>query len=259
MRAACLQLSVEPCLLEKNLSRALQMADAALAKGAQILVFPELFLTGFCYEPSLQSSPFAQDHPPYSSLDPFRALAEEHKCLIIGSLRSGRQNLGFCLDFLDGDGLQLRPKVHPFGEEKEHFDGGDCISPVATKWGQVGLQICYDLRFPEVARSLALQGADFLVTVAQFPALRREQWRTLAMARAIENQMPHLACNWARGGSSLIIDARGRVLAEAGSEETLILADIDLADRDLFRREVSCFADRRPEIYGGWEAERSNL
>ncbi len=180
----------------------------------------------------------------------------EHNCLFIGSLRSGRQNLGFCLD---GDGLQLRPKIHPFGGEKEHFDGGDFISPVATKWGRVGLEICYDLRFPEVARSLALQGADFLVTVAQFPALRREQWRALAMARAIENQMPHLACNWARGGGSLIIDARGRVLAEAGSEETLILADIDLADRDAFRREVSCFADRRPEIYGRWEAERSNL
>ncbi len=75
------------------------MAGAALAEGAEILVFPELFLTGFCYEPSLQSSPLAQDHPPYPSLDPFRALAQEHKCLIIGSLRSGRQNLGFCLDW----------------------------------------------------------------------------------------------------------------------------------------------------------------
>ncbi|MCX6676616.1 MAG: nitrilase [Methanothrix sp.] len=255
MRAACLQLCVESCRPEENLSRALQMAGAALAEGAEVLVFPELFLTGFCYEPSLQSSPLAQDLPPYHSLDPFRARAEEHNCLFIGSLRSGRQNLGFCLD---RDGLQLRPKIHPFGGEKEHFDGGDVISPVATKWGRAGLQVCYDLRFPEVARSLALQGADFLVTAAQFPERRREQWRTLARARAIENQMPHLACNWERGGGSLIIDARGRVLAEAGSEETLIWADIDLVDRDAFRREVSCFADRRPEIYGRWEAERSN-
>lgn len=256
MRAACLQLSVEPCAPEKNLSRALQMAGSALAKGAEILVFPELFLTGFCYEPYLQSSSSAHDLPPYPSLDPFRALAEEHNCLLIGSLRCGRQNLGFCLD---RGGLVLRPKIHPFGAEKEHFDGGDVISPAATKWGRAGLEICYDLRFPEVARSLALQGADFLVTVAQFPALRQGQWRALAMARAIENQMPHLACNWASGGGSLIIDARGRVLAEAGSEEALIWADIDLADRYAFRREVSCFADRRPDIYGRWEAERSNL
>jgi predicted amidohydrolase len=256
MRAACLQLSVEPCAPDKNLFRALQMADAALSKGAEILVFPELFLTGFCYAPSLQSTPSAHELPPYPSLDPFRTLARDHNCLIVGSIRSGRQNLGFCLD---GNGLELRPKIHPFAEEKVHFDGGDYISPVATQWGQVGLQVCYDLRFPEVARTLALQGADFLVTVAQFPALRRDQWRALAVARAIENQMPHLACNWARGGGSLIIDARGRVLAEAGSKEALLWADIDLADRDLFRREVSCFADRRPKVYGGWEAERSNL
>jgi predicted amidohydrolase len=231
------------------------MAGAALAGGAQILVFPEFFLTGFCYEPSLQSSSFAGDCSPYSSLDIFQALAEEHDCLIMGSLRSLRQNLGFCLD---QSGLQLRSKIHPFGRELEHFDGGEFISPVATRWGRVGLQVCYDLRFPEVARSLALQGAEILVTVAQFPALRREQWRTLAMARAIENQMPHLACNWASGGGSLIIDARGRVLAEAGFEQTVILADIDLADRDLFRREVPCFADRRPEVYGRWDTERSN-
>ena len=86
----------------------------------------------------------------------------------------------------------------------------------------MGLQICYDLRFPEVARSLALQGADFLVTVAQFPTSRVAQWRALSLARAIENQIPHLACNWANAGGSLIIKAR---------------------------REISCFADRRPEIY----------
>lgn len=255
MKAACLQLRVEPCQPEENLSRAMQMARIALTGGAQILVFPELFLTGFCYEPSLQSSSFAKDYPPYPSLDPFRALAEEHDCLFIGSLRTGRQNLGFCLD---SGGLQFRSKIHLFAGEKEHFDGGDCISPAATKWGRLGLQICYDLRFPEVARVLALQGAEILVTVAQFPAQRQEQWRILARARAIENQIPHLACNWACGGGSLIIDARGQTMAEAGSEETMILADIDLADRYVFRREVPCFVDRRPAIYGRWEVERSN-
>ncbi len=166
--------------------------------------------------------------------------------MIIGSLRCGRQNLGFCLD---SAGLELRPKIHPFGEEKEHFDGGDFISPVATRWGRVGLEICYDLRFPEVARSLALQGADFLVTVAQFPASRRVPWRALALARAIENQIPHLACNWANGGGSLIIDALGEVVAEAGAGEAIIWNDMDMTMRDNVRREIPGFADRRPEIY----------
>ena len=219
------------------------MARAALAEGARILVYPELFLTGFCYETSL---PAAAEAHPYLSLDPFRELAEEHGCLIIGSLRYARQNLGFCLDSV---GLELRPKIHPFGEEKEHFEGGDFISPVATKWGRVGLEICYDLRFPEVARSLALQGADFLVTVAQFPASRRAQWRALSIARAIENQIPHLACNWANGGGSMILNALGVVEAEAGAGETIIWNDIDMTLRDDVRREIPGFADRRPEIY----------
>ncbi|MEL6049520.1 nitrilase-related carbon-nitrogen hydrolase, partial [Methanothrix soehngenii] len=167
-------------------------------------------------------------------------------CLIIGSVRGGRSNLGFCLD---RTGLKLRPKIHPFGEEKKHFDGGDSISPIATRWGRVGLEICYDLRFPEVARSLALQDADFLVTVAQFPAQREEQWRALSLARAIENQIPHLACNWAEGGGSMIISARGTVLAEAESGEEIIFGEVDLSERDQVRGEIPCFSDRRPEVY----------
>jgi len=240
MRAACLQLSVGLCQPEKNLGKALEMARQALRREAEMLIYPEMFLTGFCCET------WARDFPSLSLLDPFRALAREHECLIIGSLRCGRQNLGFCLD---AESLELRPKIHPFDKEKEHFDGGDFISPVATRWGMVGLEICYDLRFPEVARALALQGADYLVTIAQFPAARIAQWRALCLARAIENQMPHLACNWADGGGSLIVSARGEVLAEASPGEAVIVDEVDLAERDAMRREITCFADRRPEIY----------
>lgn len=240
MRVACLQLQVDPCRREENGRRALDMARKALGRDTEILVLPELFLTGFCYRQP------AQDLPPYPALDPFRELAKEHDCLIIGSIWSGRQNLGFCLD---RECLQIRPKVHPFGQEMEHFDGGDFIAPVSTKLGMVGLEVCYDLRFPEVARSLALQGADFLVTVAQFPAARIAHWRTLCLARAIENQLPHVACNFAAGGGSMIIDAWGDVQAEAGFGEAVILGKIDLAERDRIRREMPCFMDRRPEIY----------
>ncbi len=246
MLAACLQQQIEPCKKEQNLSRALQMAGEALAEGARILVYPELFLTGFCYDPNLAHSPSSEDAPPFPSLDPFRALASKNDCIFIGSLRHDRQNLAFCLD---RNGLSLRPKIHPFGDERKHFDGGAAIQPAETRLGKIGLQICYDLRFPEVARNLALQGADFLVTVAQFPGLRRDQWRTLCLARAIENQIPHLACNWANGGGSLICNERGEVLAEAGLSGQIICGELDLAGRDAFRSEFDCLADRRPECY----------
>lgn len=113
----------------------------------------------------------------------------------------------------------------------------------------MGLEICYDLRFPEVARSLALQGADLLVTVAQFPRQREEQWRALCIARAVENQIPHLACNWADGGGSMIITARGLVVAGAEGGEEIIMGEIDPGERDEVRGEIPCFADRRPQVY----------
>lgn len=240
MRAALIQQTVLPCQDPENLSRALSLASSALEKSAEVLVYPELFLSGFCYEPE------RRERAAFEELDPFRDIVRDYDCLIIGSVRRGRSNLGFCLD---RSRLQMRPKIHPFGEEKKHFDGGNLISPLETRWGRVGLEICYDLRFPEVARSLALQDADLLVTVAQFPAQRSEQWRALSLARAIENQIPHLACNWAEGGGSMIISARGTILAGAESGEEVIFAKVDLSEMGRVREEIPCFADRRPEVY----------
>jgi predicted amidohydrolase len=239
MRAACLQLCVDLCQHQENTARALEMAELAIDRSAEILVFPEMFITGFCYS-------LAPEESPYPLLEPLMALAQDHRCLIIGSLMSGKYNMGFCLG---PEGIQFQPKIHPFDQEKQHFLGGDRISPVKTKWGKVGLEICYDLRFPEVARSLALQGADFLVTIGQFPVARRAHWRVLCLARAIENQLPHLACNWANAGGSLIVDARGQVQAEAGQGEEVIFGEVDLADRDKWRKEIFCLGERRPELY----------
>ncbi|MDI9417103.1 MAG: nitrilase-related carbon-nitrogen hydrolase, partial [Euryarchaeota archaeon] len=118
MRAALLQQTVLPCRKSENLSHALLLARTALAEGAKILVYPELFLTGFCYEPVAHQGVRGTDA--FEELDPFRDLVRDHDCLIIGSVRRGRSNLGFCLD---RSGLYLRAKIHPFGEEKRHFDG----------------------------------------------------------------------------------------------------------------------------------------
>ena len=243
MIAACIQLQIQPCKTDENLRWALAMATDAVERGAEILVFPELFLSGFCYSLDLS------DRHPYASLDPLRSFVEEHCCMILGSIVDGRLNRGFCLD---ENGIGFQDKIHPFGPEKAHFEGGGSISPIPTDRGAVGLEICYDLRFPEVARNLAISGADYLVTIAQFPASRGYHWQTLCRARAIENQIPHIACNGAGPefcGGSAILDSWGMPLAEAGSDEATILAEIDLAGRDRVREEIPALTDRRPEIY----------
>jgi predicted amidohydrolase len=71
----------------------------------------------------------------------------------------------------------------------------------------------------------------------------------LCRARAIENQIPHLACNFAEGGGSLIIDAWGEIVAETGIGEAIVLGEIDLDRRDAVRKNIPCFADRRPDLY----------
>ncbi|MGB9901910.1 nitrilase-related carbon-nitrogen hydrolase [Methanothrix sp.] len=245
MRAACVQLSVRECDACDNKRRALQLSADAADSGADIIVLPELFLTGFCYD-------LKPEREPYPSLISFRALSLDSGAILAGSIMAsserGLLNMGFCIA---GAEMGFYSKTHPFGEEKKHFVPGDRIAPVRIADLSIGLEICYDIRFPEVARKLCASGADILITVAQFPAERIHHWRALVIARAIENQIHHIACNasGSAGGSSMIVGPAGEVLAEAGGEECVVIADLDLDERDQVRRSVTCWEDRRPELY----------
>lgn len=245
MRAACVQLSVRECDVCDNKRRALQLSADAADRGAELIVLPELFLTGFCYDLKPESSP-------YPSLISFRALSIDSGAILVGSIMAssdrGPLNMGFCIA---GAEMGFYSKTHPFGDEKSHFIPGDRIAPVSIAELSIGLEICYDIRFPEVARKLCASGADLLVTIAQFPAERIHHWRGLVIARAIENQIHHIACNASgpAGGSSMIVGPGGEVLAEAGGDECVIIADLDLDERDRVRRSITCWEDRRPELY----------
>lgn len=116
--------------------------------------------------------------------------------------------------------------------------------------------ICYDIRFPELARRLALEGARILFVSSEWPKERIEHWRILLLARAIENQMYVVACNRCGssagttfGGHSMIIDPWGSILYEAGEEEAFGTAEIDIAKVDEVRRFLPVFEDRLPEAY----------
>jgi len=119
-----------------------------------------------------------------------------------------------------------------------------------------GVMICYDLRFPELARTLAVKGMDVLFVVSQWPAARISHLRSLTVARAIENQIFTVCCNSCGaagdtqyGGNSLIVDPWGNVLAQAGNSAQLLTAEADLATLENIRRSIHVFRDRRPELY----------
>lgn len=257
-------MDISLCHKNENLIKALQMAEQAVLDGAELVVLPEVFSTGFCYD-NMEASAEAIAGPTVSSL---LAFSGRHDCVIVtsiierqlpgdGDLPGARYyNLGLCLE--SGEIRGTYRKTHPFSRERQYFSPGDSISPIRLRKRDlvIGLEICYELRFPEVARKLCLSGSDILITVAEFPNPRQHVWRTLALARSVENQIPHIACNrtGASGdtsffGGSLIVDASGVIVQEAGEGECILLHDIDTAGTAKVRESITVFKDRRGDLY----------
>ena len=151
-------------------------------------------------------------------------------------------------------------KTHLFDagthRESSKMRPGDALfEPIDTPFGRLGLGICYDLRFPEVARAAALRGCEvFILPAAWVDGPRKaEQWRTLLAARAVENEMfvagvcrPDAGCI----GESRVVGPDGRVVAQAtGAHETLVIADVDLEDVRAARKAIPVLDRRRPELY----------
>lgn len=150
-------------------------------------------------------------------------------------------------------------KVHLFDagphRESDRMSAGDTIlQPIDTPFGKLGIGICYDLRFPELARRQAIEGAEILVYPAAWVdgAGKKRQWETLLAARAIENELFAVGvCRADDGyiGSSLVAAPDGRVLVEAGSDEGFYLCTLDTDGLKPLRENMPIFGHRRPDIY----------
>lgn len=157
----------------------------------------------------------------------------------------------------DGSVVATYRKIHRFG-----FDAGEplimsagadvVVAPLPGHGATLGLATCYDLRFPELFRRLLDAGADMFVVPAAWPAARVDHWTLLGRARAVENQCAAVLCNTAgthartpMGGRSQVVAADGRVLAEAGDGEEVLVAELDPAETARYRREFPVLRDRR--------------
>jgi predicted amidohydrolase len=155
----------------------------------------------------------------------------------------------------DGELKLTYRKVHVFGYqslESKLLSPGDDARVAETDLGTVGMTTCYDLRFPELYRHLVDQGAQIVIVPAAWPAPRLEHWQLFTRARAVEDQVVMIACNAAGrqgdvelAGHSAVIDPWGRVLAEAGSSEEVVVVDVDLDVVDATRIEFPVLDDRR--------------
>jgi predicted amidohydrolase len=231
------------------------LAKVKIRSGA-LIVLSEFFATGF----SKDIAKVAE--PPGGETHQFLAeLAKQTKAYTLGGVVTpasdgrGRNQCVVC----DPTGKENARywKLFPFtfGGEKEHYDAGDDLVMFPIGPVNVAPFICYDLRFPEVFRRMAKQGAHLYTVIANWPGTRREHWTSLLRARAIENQAYVIGVNRCGQdpnldytGDSMIIDPRGNILADAASFESVISADVDLDALQAYRREFPALKDMRPEF-----------
>ena len=239
-----------------NLARAREAAAQAVRGGAQVVAFCELFTTGFTMSPE----PFAEAVPG-PTVEALAQLAKELGVWIVGSCVERHEprpyNAAFALR-PDGSLAATYRKIHPFsfGEENHHYVGGEDCPLFELDGLKAGLQICYDLRFPETFRSLSARGAELVFVPANWPSRRQTHWSTLLAARAIENQM--VVCGINRVGRdpnveypglSVVHDAKGEVLAKGDGEPGLVRATVDFDELRAWRAQFPALRDRRAEVY----------
>ena len=253
--AAAIQFNVKQGDVDANLAYVREALPRAAGQGANLVVLPEMWSSGFSYknlnELALRTEGIAAE---------LLQLSARHKLVIVGSLPEPNGDKVFNTVYVADNGslAGVYRKIHLFsllGEDRA-FSGGDQWLLAETSIGRIGVIICYDLRFPELSRRLALEGAQVICVPAQWPKPRHEHWRTLLRARAMENQLFIVACN-ACGiigkldffGMSMIIDPKGELLTEAGEGQGEIFASLDMRVMTDWREQIPCFNDRKPECY----------
>lgn len=259
MRVTCAQMDMAFANPDDSFARAARLIEAAMAEQPDVIVLPEAWNTGFFPREDL---PALCDRDCARVKSELGALAKRYGVnLVAGSvsnLRDGKIYNTACVFDRTGACIAEYDKTHlftPMGED-EFYTPGDHLCRFTLDGVSCGLLICYDIRFPELTRSLTVDGLDLLFVVSQWPKVRAFHLRTLITARAIENQMFLACCNSCGaagetkyGGGSVILDPWGATLAEAGETETLITADCDLSVLENIRSTIPVFRDRRPDLY----------
>ena len=274
LRVACVQLN-SGAVKEDNIEKAERLVARAAATGADVVVLPEKWnAIGSAETLRANAEPLAGGE----SVEAMGGWARQHGITLVGGsiteIRDGREKLSNTCPVFDPSGnlVAVYRKIHMFDvevgghvyRESEAEEGGEATLVCEAEGWRVGLSVCYDLRFPELYRILALEGAELVTVPAAFTLYTgKDHWELLLRARAVENQCYVAAANeWgvheggkASYGRSTIVDPWGVVLAQAADEDTVIAAEIERAHIERIRRELPSLANRRPAAYR-WPAER---
>ena len=276
IRVACVQLNAGPAK-DDNLATAERLVADAAARGAELVVLPEKW-NAWGAPDVLRAN--AEPLEGGETVGALAAWARRHGVAIVGGsfteARDGRERLSNTCPVVDADGelVAVYRKIHMFDvdvggvayrESETEEPGEETAVCVAAGW-RVGLSVCYDLRFPELYRILALDGAELVTVPAAFTAFTgKDHWELLVRARAVEKQCYVAAANqWgtydggtkASHGRSQIVDPWGVVLAQAPDEDCAIVAELDRARLERVRAELPSLANRQSAAYRWPDAAR---
>lgn len=256
-KIALAQIELELGNPDANQATAKDAVARAAGEGADIVLLPELWASGYDLENAQKyASPLTEGW-----FGVMREMAKEHRIALGGSLIEGEgEKLFNTFLLVDDQGRQLGHyrKAHLFDliHEKEFFSAGSHLSLIESPWGKLGLALCYDLRFPELFRAYALKGAEIILLVAEWPQRRIAHWDTLLLARAIENQCYIAAVNKVGtskgeqlGGNSAVINPMGEILAAGGSSPGVFVAEVNLEETAKARKWMPVLQDRNPAVY----------
>ena len=265
MKLAILQIRTE-IDQDETLAKAERMVNEAAANGAEIVVLPEMF-----------NCPYARKYfRPYARLGHEKTVslmsrwAKENKLLLVGGSvpeTEGDKIYNTCFVFNEnGDRIARHRKVHLFDidipgmrfSESATFTRGDEITVFDTKWGRMGAAVCFDVRFAEMFRAMAMRGAKLIFLPAQFNTTTGPlHWDMLLRTRANDNQVFLAAAAAARyegfdyecWGHSTVVDPMGLIRAQCDETEQILYSDIDLAEVDEARERLPVFEHLREDIY----------
>ncbi len=253
---------------EENLVKMSEMVSKiASQQKVDLIVFPELITSG--YELGLRFTELAQ-RVPGPTINLMAQRANEYGVYIaFGMVTKERVESVLYNSAVivgpEGELLDVYNKIHLRGEERMAFREGYRMPVIETEVGSIGLMIGYDLAFPEIARSLVLEGADMLCVVANWEASQIDEWKTYVRARAYENAVFVAAANRVGeditlnfGGESMVVGPRGQIYASLADEtdpetgaplEGFAVARIDLDAVRKYREEFQFIQNRQPAVY----------
>ena len=248
--------------LQKNADRAVEMVREAAAKGAKIVCFPEMFNTGYNFQLIGDGFHNCGETIDGHTITRLQKVAKECACYVIAPITLEKKVIGVFYNaavVIDDEGVVLGDysKHHLWAAERYYFHAGEDIPVFDTKYGKIGVMICYDAGFPETARVLTLKGAELIFMPSAWRIQDWDMWNLNIPQRALENTLYVAGVNrfgheddLYMFGNSKVADWRGRIIAESKEEkEEIVYAEIDLDQLTKARLDIHYLKDRRPDSY----------